>query len=77
MGEKTWLPGQRMTDLNKRVRIYNGDVKMGDVVRMRVGGPNMCIKSFQEAYGTATVQWFDNENHLHEEKVPLAALKNV
>lgn len=67
----------RMTDLDKLVRVYNGAVKIGDVVRMRIGGPNMCIKSFQESYGTATVQWFDNENHLHEEKVPLSALKNV
>lgn len=67
----------RALKLGKLVRVYNGDAKIGDVVKMRTGGPNMCIKSFQEDYGTASVQWFDNENHLHEDKVPLAALKIV
>lgn len=49
------------------------EIKTGDVVRMKSGGPTMTVKSTSGAF--ATVQWFNEKDFLQEGHIPVKGLK--
>jgi uncharacterized protein YodC (DUF2158 family) len=43
--------------------------KIGDVVRLKSGGPDMVIQEIDEVNGTAVCRWFDGKKDKREEFV--------
>ncbi len=50
------------------------ELKIGDVVRMRSGGPTMTVKHV-DPDGAVHVVWFDSEDHLQQAKVKPDTIK--
>jgi uncharacterized protein YodC (DUF2158 family) len=48
------------------------DLRPGQVVRLRSGGPTMAISAVERAY--ADCEWFDAENELHRERYSVVSL---
>jgi uncharacterized protein YodC (DUF2158 family) len=56
--------------------IENDQLVIGEIVRLRSGGPVMTV-SFVDPYNTITCIWFDEKNKLQFEKLVRQALVRV
>lgn len=57
------------------------DLNIGDVVKLKSGGPKMTVTSFDQPYGSNIRQcrctWFKSENEAMDKFFPIESLEKV
>jgi len=52
-------------------------VKVGDVVRLKSGGPKLIVVSLGVDESIATVKWWVSEGHIEQASFPIECLEEV